>query len=405
MKIYIKTIVIQSVGPILMSLLTFSMARYLGSAEQGKFFSAKSNYDLIVSCFVFGFPQSIILEINHKGASRKIIYDHTILYGLFVFAALIITLKLLKPDFTHSFADEFLFSLSVSLIVIAYLWRAIFVTVDDGVKYSLVTTMPTFLLALSCLFFALTNSNVSSYTNEIFFCCAAGTVYATYLFVRPRYSFLKEGNKPSQKLLLTRGVDAFLLSLSVTAQIFLTYQYLQNTTDNYTMGYFSVALATSNILAFPLQALSPIFLNRWSSMNAGDTAIKYSRLKILWPILIILSGVIYAASALIPKVLIFIAGPEFEGAFIMIQIMVIYTAVLIVQRIATLKLVAIGNIRFGTVVAIGRISIVSVVLFMMSDLGKQSGQVGDLVCLVWLSAEIIATFATLLRVKKYAINE
>lgn len=380
--------------------LTFFLARGLGALEQGLFFSIKAAFDLLVTCFVFGFPQSSILEINYRKASRNSLYRHTIFYSLLVLVILSALLFSWKPAFVRSFGDVLLISFGVSFTVAAFLVRAIYITVDDGPRYSLMTTAPTLFLALTCLLFVVIFNNVSRHVSLIFFFSALGTAWVTYLLARPKSSFHLQGNKPSSRKLLTMGLDAFMLSLSAIGQIFITYQYLKVYADQTDIGFFSVALAISNILAFPLQAISPMLLNRWSLVNRGLNRVGF-RLPIkLWTLFAAFIGGMFLVVIVLPNAIWIILGAEYRPAILMIQIMVAYTAATVIQRIANLRLTALGQIRFGAVLSIFKLAFVALGLYMLShQTSVLQGQAGEAACVLWLIAELMAAVATVRKMR------
>ena len=374
--------------------LTFFLARSLGAVEQGLFFSIKATFDLLVTCFVFGFPQSCILEINYRKASRNSLYRRTICYSLFVLVILSIVLFSWKPAFVRTFGEMLLISFGVSFTVAAFLVRAIYITVDDGPRYSLMTTAPTLFLALTCLLFVAIFNNVSRHVSLIFFLSALGYAWVTYLLARPQRTFLLEGNKPSSRKLLTLGLDAFLLSLSAIGQIFLTYEYLKVYADQTALGFFSVGIVFSNILAFPLQAISPMLLNRWSVRSQGLSRAGFRLPLKLWSAVAALIGGMFLVMIVLPNAIWIILGAEYRPAILMIQIMVAYTAVTVIQRIASLRLTALGQIRYGAVVSICKLAFVALGLYTLSHQTGLQGRAGEAACVLWLIAELMAAVVT-----------
>jgi O-antigen/teichoic acid export membrane protein len=374
--------------------LTFFLARSLGAVEQGLFFSIKATFDLLVACFVFGFPQSYVFEINSRKVSRNSLYRLTIYYSLFVLVILSIVLFSWKPHFVRSFGDMLVISFGVSFTVVASLVRAIYITVDDGPRYSLMTTVPTLFLVLTCLLFVAIFNNVSRHVSLIFFLSASGYAWVTYLLAHPQKTFLLEGNKPSSRKLLTLGLDAFLLSLSAIGQIFLTYQYLKVYAVQTDLGFFSVGLTVSNILSFPLQVISPMLLNRWSVRSPGLSRAGF-RLP-LKPLAAAtaLIGAIFIVMIVLPKAIWIILGAEYLPAISMIQIMVAYTAVAAIQRIASLRLSAVGQMRYGAVISICKFAFLALGLYTLSNQTGFQERAGEAACVLWLISELMAAVVT-----------
>jgi O-antigen/teichoic acid export membrane protein len=201
------------------------------------------------------------------------------------------------------------------------------------------------------------------------------------------------------------GLDAFMLSLSAIGQIFLTYEYLKEYADQTALGFFSVALAVSNILAFPLQAISPMLLNRWSVRSQGFNLTGFRFPLKPWTAVAALIGGMCLVMILLPNAIWIILGAEYRPAILIIQIMVAYTAIAVIQRIANLRLTALGQIRFGAVVSICKLAFVALGLYILSHQTGLQGQAGEAACVLWLIAELMAAVVTVRKCSTESISK
>lgn len=378
---YIFAILMQGLGPIALLASSVFISRQWGAEEQGVYALYKSLFDVLIVVSCFGFPQSFVLAINRMGASPSVLYRWSVLYCLILYVPLAFFLSL-RPGFDG--VDAGLFAAGVIFIVQVMLLRALILTVDDGLLFHVYTLLPTLVLSLCVMLsMAFYDSFTVSMPVVVFSSGALALSISLLLFPREvlRYS---AGASPSPKALLRDGFDVFLQAGLGMSQIYLCLWWLETNASLELVGYFSVSLLIVNMFGFPLQALSPILLNRWSraggAVRGGEKGVIFLSLILS----IIALTISYGSTTLIP--LLF--GTDLANASGVLEILIFVIPCMFLLRIGNLRLASIGVLRYNSFAAIIKLGCFIGAVFTLDVIG--GGGVAQNVSLGWIAAEIIA---------------
>lgn len=391
---YFSAVLIQATGPALMLLLTLLLANELGPVEQGNFLAAKSVFDLLISICIFGFPQSIILEINRNNASRAQLHRYAVRYSLLAVGVTLTLTSIMNTPLIEGLRSMVFLSIGSACVVLAALWRAILITVTDGYRYHLVTTAPTLSLSLVASLYVLLEVNISRNLGPVFLLGGILTLVMTYGVAKPTRLFDESGLTPSLRGLASNGTDAFLLSIAVAGQIYVTYAYLKHEAPPEIAGYFGLAVTVSNMLSFPLQALAPILLNRWSSAKPTLTAINSPKSKTFIAIAAVVAIGIALGVCFTPNVITAGLGKTYVGATYAVQAMIIVSLVSMLQKMGGLKLTASGYIRYNSFVSLGKFAFLLTILQVLTYFSAHVHDWALAAAITWLVAETAALLLT-----------
>ena len=157
-KLLLVTLSIQSLGVLANFLLTFSVAKVAGAEAQGTFALYKGIFDLQIAFFIFGLPSGLVYFINKSEAMEYSIFHLSWKYALVIFPILVGINAILLSQMIDTKTLSTPFSTSVPLasaatMMIVYgLFRAIYLTQDDGYRFSLLSILPSALLLVTIIY-------------------------------------------------------------------------------------------------------------------------------------------------------------------------------------------------------------------------------------------------------------
>lgn len=391
---YLRAISVQSLGPISLLALSVCVSRWFGADQQGAFIAVKSLADVLIAVGCFGFPQSIVLSINRYEASPKWLYVLTPAYVALVTPILICATYLLAPAGAQGVGPAILLSLGAAACIVVGIWRGILLTIDDGFRFHLITAAQSLHLALATMVILATHHSLDAGMPLAYLLCGTLSLALGY-FLLPWSTVRRLGGcPPSPRQLVSHGADAFVQALSGTLQVYLCVNWIGQNAGLAEAGRFSMALVATNALAFPLQAVAPMILNRWSrgadadALNAGREKLKSAALgATVMCVLLVL-----AMPLLFPWAL----GPTFQPGVPTVQIMVAALIPMFLVRIGSLRLAAAGNFRFMSVVALLRCLSLALMLASLHWIFDTQGATPAALC--WLLIESIAALAVVMRI-------
>ncbi len=391
---YLRAITVQSLGPISLLALSICVSRWFGADQQGAFIAVKSLADVLIAVGCFGFPQSVVLAINRYKASPKWLYMLTPIYVALVTPILICTTYLLAPAGGMGVAPVIFLSLGAAACIVVGIWRGILLTIDDGFRFHLITAAQSLHLALATMVILATHHSLDAGMPLAYLLCGTLTLGLGYLLLPWPAVRRLNGSPPSPRQLVSHGADAFVQALSGTLQVYLCVDWIGHHAGLAEAGRFSMALVLLNALAFPLQAVAPLILNRWSrvadtdALNAGREELKNAA----FGLTAMCALLVLAMPLLFPWVL----GPSFQSGVPTAQIIVIALIPMFLLRIGSLRLAAAGNFRFMSVVALLRC--LALVLMLASVRWIFDAQGATPAALCWLLTESVAALAVVMKI-------
>ncbi len=274
----ITSLVIQGIGSFAPFLTIILLARYSGPATQGTFSAFKTWADLVSSLFVFGFPQAFIYLINKGIVERHHLLNISLLYAA---ATAILTVPLVMHSVAYDYnqvpSDRDLalyvamISFGLGAIVLNRLIRTIYLTIDDGFLFSLITSAPAFFILV--LMVAASQYENFSYDIAYFLagmltCIATGIWIWKIVVATPNYRF-SIGFLP-RKALASQSIHSFIQSICFTLQpVISIYFILYFGGSIVSVAEFTAATITIAAVNVLFAIIAPIFFNRWTSAMNG----------------------------------------------------------------------------------------------------------------------------------------
>lgn len=386
----------QAIGPLSLLGASIYISRIWGAAEQGEYASAKSLLDVLTALGCFGFPQSIVLAVNRKFASRRILFRWSAIYALFLIPGIAIVTFLMSKGEIRGWGLAAI-AVGAALLVMIMIWRGIILTVDDGILFNLFTLIPTLSLAVSVIVSMFIFSTFAqSMPYVILSAGMCGTILCGVLM--PREKILKaDGVRPSILSLLKDGGDVFVQGVLGMMQVFFCYACLKNQAGLDSVGYFSVSILILNTFGFPLQAISPIIFNKWSvAQDAEIFNIGNSNFRVVFLCLIFLS---LGAGVVFPVVIPLIFGEELHPAGAVASILFLSLPFMFLLRIGNLRLASVGLLRYNSSIAV--LKFLFFVLFLgVASLEYFMANVVLGAAAAWVLAEVCAAILISLKIKR-----
>lgn len=270
----VTSLVVQGLGSLSPILTILVLARLAGPQTQGEFSTFKTWADLVSSLFVFGFPQAFVYVLNKGMASRAHLLNLSLLYGA-LSAVVVVPLAAYSvvsgynhlPDGRGLLLYSGMLALGMSALVVNRLVRSIYLTLDDGFMFSLVTSAPAFFLLLTIAAASL----FTPFQYDLAFLIAGAlTLLATAVWIQriiaatTDYSFRLP--RLPRRVLAVQSGQVFLQSVSFTLQpvvtIYLITAFGGRVTD---VAFFTSATIVISAVNVFFGIISPVLFNRWST--------------------------------------------------------------------------------------------------------------------------------------------
>ncbi len=394
---YLSAIALQSCGPLLLLALSTAIARLAGPAEQGAFVSAKAWFDVLLAIGCFGFPQSIVIAINREGTSPRCLYTLAVKYAIALFAPLTLVSYFFAQVLEHSILLSALMALGATCVALVNIWRGVLLPLNDGGRFHLITALPSISLALvTSTFIGLRFS--LSHAMPLIYSISGGVALLVGYVVFP-WGAVKEraGSVPRVRALLLNGADVFVQALSFSLQSYVCFSWLQLRGGLVEAGYFGISLLILNAFGFPLQAIAPMIMNKWSKISgrssglAKNPAVKGGGIILLLIILL----VVLSAPWFVPR----IWGGAFYEAVPAVQIMSLAVVPMTLLRLCSIRLAAMGMFRFNSLAAIAR-CLGFVILVLIFNAGVPGIKASALFAIAWLLAETITAMISIRKISQ-----
>lgn len=265
-KKLILSVLIQSLGTISSFCTIWFITNQIGIFEQGNFAIIKSWIDFLIVLGCFGFPQSVIYIINKYKLPHYLLL-HAFNRYLLILSVPLFLLTISWSVYYNSLYITFFYSFMVtiaSILLISHgLLRGIYLTVDDGATFSIITATPAIFLFISIAllnYLDIYNIFVAYFISSLISYLAIRTLLYTKI---TRSKTIKKTLIPWRELII-KGFSAFIQALSLTIFPIITYAILyRSDISTSEIGGFNIALYFYMILAIPFSMISPILFNRW----------------------------------------------------------------------------------------------------------------------------------------------
>ncbi|MGC1271657.1 MAG: hypothetical protein WA842_13785 [Croceibacterium sp.] len=279
-RLLFQTTVIQSLGTILMLLLTLIISRYGGPSTQGSFALVKSFNDLQVAVFSLGLPPAIVIMLNRTGRGHLAIERLLVRYSL----VLILGLPFVNAAVLHWLGDvgsgsrlatqAALIGLASAIFTLTAFMRALLLVHTDGPIFSFISIFHWVIIFLLSLILM----NRTELTFEFAYFFAAISTAALTISVLRRYQksaqIRTNGEHIEWTLLRAQAGHVLLQAVLYGLQPFASNALLARTDPDLTStGLFNVASLIITLPNFLVALVAPVLLNRWSkALEPGGLA-------------------------------------------------------------------------------------------------------------------------------------
>lgn len=342
---------LQFVGMGVQLLATVFISRNWGAAGQGQFALVKSWNDLVSGSLQLGLPQGYVYAINKGGWSRGYVHKWSIIQSAL---AMLVYMSLIPAAISFGYLPKQLASIAgyVSLAIAGFgyvylsLARAIYLTIDDGVRFGILSVMPSVALFLA----AIGLSSWSDINFAVVFAVSGGTAAIVSFFMLRRRLPKASGQNADAigwRVTMSQSSHAFvqniLIGLLQPGAIAIILYYGASLED---IGNLSVSLVAIAAMSSLVSMISPILYNRWSKDgDAGSLVGRYWTI-ILWSQMIGFAT-LFVVLAFAP-VIISIFGDGFGQSVGLIRIIALSIPSLILVRLLTPLALAMGKPAVGT---------------------------------------------------------
>lgn len=379
-----SSVAIQSLGTLSSFLAIWLITKYLGVSKQGEFALLKSWIDFLVVLASFGFAQSFIYVINTLNTSRGKLKKFSIIYPLFV---LVLSSFITYIWFRHGAEvrwlvgiDYVLIGITVACLVGHKLLRGIFLTINDGKLFALISILPAICLFGLILFKVLT---ATQYSLALLYVVSG--IFSFLIMIILVKDSSGDGQPIPWKPVLLNGNSIFLQGVALTLLPMSTYWLMSYYgMNNQVIGGFNIAIYFYQAFALPLNMVAPIFFNRWSKIS--DTSILLKELKyFLWiglPILPISVLIGFLLKYIVP----YVFSQELVFAIPSMQLLLSAGILIYVTNLLSCMNLALGIFANNTASYVIKI-IVSIILVFIS-LNFFPGRL-ELIALAWLLGDVL----------------
>lgn len=399
---FLTTIAIQSIGPLSLFIVVWSIGKTLGPEMQGRFSALKSFVDLSATVLMFGLPQSFIYGINRLGVQRGLLMRWTFKYGAACFLLVLVLLLAARGVNLPSIAfaslsplAPILLSLAIAGLVIHGILRGIFLTIDDGTPFSMLTILPALLLCAASMLLLLGWFDMPA----LYAVVGLLSAVAAARFAR-RSLMENDGNSLPWKQLLGNGSTVFIQSSVMAAQPFIAFSLLGRYGGFEDIAFFSLALYVNQAAIVPLTMTAPLLFNRWSVADSGGH-VSSDLAKLFRPLPLIVTGVAICWFAT-PAAMAWIFGQSYDKTIPAIQIMLLGLPFIYMAFVGMPALMSIGEFRSNSGVVILRLLTFTALAFLLLDLPGMPGSAVTRTAAAWLASEaLMGTMVIALLAKRF----
>ncbi len=267
-------LLVQGLGSFAPMLTIVLLARVAGETAQGVFSSFKAWTDLIVALAVFGFPQSFVYLINKRISAAHDILNFSLLYAA---AAMVVTGIVVAAgtlagyNFLPITLNPWVFALFLAIgtgtVVLHRLVRAIYLTIDDGMLFSLITCAPSVFLMVAMVVAAM----LPAFRFDLAWLVAGiATLAATAVWIRG-IAAEAGGHRLAwpvleRRVLMTQSTHAFLQSLAFTLQPVAAINIMLAFGASLgAVAFFTASTIIVNGANVVFAIVSPVLFNRWTA--------------------------------------------------------------------------------------------------------------------------------------------
>ena len=392
------TLGIQSLGVVATFLLTFAVARFAGPEVQGVFATYKSLFDFEIALLVFGLPSGLVYYLNKQPEHKSYFFRWAFWFGLLLVPAILAinlaavpSLVLNTGVFDQPLLPAIALTAAVAMMICYSLYRAIYLTLDDGSRFSWLSVLPP-VLALVFILFAVSTGLVSIPVAYAAVGVCSLTAAVTMLKPRLAPSAGSVGTPIGWSIIRSQSAHVYAQSLLFGLQPVMTFYIMRKFgAGDAEIGQFNIAaltIAGPNLL---VAMVAPVFFNRWSkSLAPRDLK------DLVWRMALFSAGcqlasllVIPAAPYIVPGVF----GSGFTASIEPVVILLFAVFAVFLGRCLTPALQGLGRNDQVTVSCLARIIVLAMGVLVLI-VSEQSDLIGW-AAYSWLAGEYAALFILL----------
>ena len=335
-----------------------------GAAGQGEYGVVKSWNDFFAGILPFGLPQGFVYAVNRSIFTPQQLQQWSMHLSLAAFAiglgaAFIGYSSGFLPHREGLLGGILLLAIAAGGSTYFALVRGIYLTVNHGIRFSLLTITPAIALAASVL---VQLGGAMPRFETVFAIAAAASTAAAWLAARefaPAEPLPLE--RSSFRTVLSQSLNALLQGFFLVFQPVLTFAILRlSGAGLVVLGHFNLALVAALSLNSVVAMTAPILYNHWSKTlgHGAFPALARGLLKVSALVGLACMAGIFVIAAFLPSVL----GGEFKDAVVPIQLMGLLAIPLIFSRLCQPALLAVGAAGVATQVGLMRVVVLCAML-------------------------------------------
>ncbi len=389
------SVAVQGVGSLAPLLTIVALARMAGPEVQGTFATFKSWVDLLSSLVVFGFPQAFVYLVQKGLSSRGRLLNATFVY-VAVATVLVLPVAALSlalgytvlPYGQSAFWHCLMLALGTGSLFLHRLVRGIYLTLDDGFLFSMVTSAPAIFLMAMVLIAGIANPfryDVAFLAAGLLTCLATWPWIIRIVRETPEYRLGLQ--RIPLRALTEQSTQTFLQSLAFTLQPVIAILALQRQEAGLTaVAFFSASTIVVVGINVLFGLVAPILFNRWSATMDCALFNRIRNFSLLAAGAFALAGL--AALPVMSFVVPLVFGADYVPAVWAFQVMVAAIAPVAFTRILYPAVHAEGHPRVNTVSCIVRLAIGagSQIAFYLGGFDPLSAAVWGWVVAEWAAA-------------------
>lgn len=394
----ITALLIQPIGVGSLFLTVWYLGNFVSIETQGYFSALKSQIDLLTVLLAFGFPQTVIYQINNAGVSRRVLVLAAFPYAAMAGVILIVACSDWLPGLKHLWSQSLWATptviATVGVLVFHRLVRGIFVTIHDGWRFSVITIAPMVILMV----LAVSTSEVThEHLQRAYLYSAIASVLIMLWLMRNGCS---PGNSPDWGALWSTGLPIFLQGLAMALQPVIAFLWIKQNAEGLTgAAHFSLGLYAYSAGILPITMVAPILFNRWSS-NKPHAVLK--GLKRVVTLAVVLIPVMILMGVIVKPVLMWVFDSSYQQATVSIRLMLLAIPFAFITLFSMPAFMAMGKFQINASLAFFRLLVMIAVFFCTNKLGlTQHASTPELVAISWLTAEVMVAGVVFWLMNKY----